>query len=109
MSARPQLRRGAWIALTILLGLVLVPPIFVEKLDAWDAAQDLLRKDERLIAQCGEDARVNLSRWFYTYKFSGDNAQARFRGRVVSASCNRSLTVGLQRQAGEWKVSDLSL
>ena len=109
MSARSQLRRGAWIALAIVLGLVFIPPMFVEKLDAWDAAKSLLRNDQRLIAQCGEDVRVDLSRWFYTYKFSGDNAQARFRGRVVSASCDRRLTVGLLRQAGEWRVSDLSL
>ena len=109
MSARSKFRRGAWIALAIVLGLVFIPPMFADKLDAWDAAKSLLRTDQRLVAQCGGDARVDLSRWFYTYKFSGDNAQARFRGRVVSATCDRSLTVGLQRQSGEWKVSELSL
>ena len=96
-------------ALAVVLGLVFIPPIFVEKLDAWDAAKNLLRNDQRLIAQCGDDAHVDLSRWFYTYKFSGDNVQARFRGSVVSASCDRRLTVGLQRREGEWKLTDLAL
>lgn len=109
MSTRSLLHRGAWIALAIVLGLVFIPPIFAEKLDAWVAANTLLRADQRLIAQCGGDAHVDLSRWFYTYKFSGDSAQARFRGRVVSALCDRRLTVELKRQAGEWAVSDLSL
>lgn len=108
MSTRSKLKQGAWIALAIVLGLTLVPPIFAEQLDAWDAAKALLRTDRTVVAYCGADARVELSRWFYTYKFSGDSAQARFRGRVVSTTCDRRLTVELRQQAGEWRVSDLS-
>jgi hypothetical protein len=108
MSTRSKLQQGAWIALVIALGLTLIPPLVVDKLDVWDAAKGLLRTDQRLITQCGRDARVELSRWFYTYKFSGDNAQARFRGRVTSASCDQRLAVVLQRQGGQWRVSDLS-
>lgn len=98
-----------WIALLILAALILVPPLFAEKLDAWDAAKLLLPKEPRLIDQCGPDSRVELSRWFYTYRFSGESAQAKFRGRVLSASCDRRLTVELQRQTGTWKLSGLSL
>jgi hypothetical protein len=109
MSTRIKLRQGASIALAIVLGLTFIPPLIADKLDAWDAAKALLRADQRVVATCGAEARIDLSRWFYTYKFSGDSAQARFRGRVVSASCDRRLTVELNRQAGEWKVSDVSL
>lgn len=104
-----RLRQGAWIALAVVVALLLIPPMLAEKLDAWDAATGLLDKDPRLIAQCGDDVRVDLSPWFYTYKFSGDYAQARFRGRALSNSCDRSLTVEVQRTAGKWQVVNLSL
>ena len=109
MNIRSKLQQGAWIALAIVLGLIFVPPMFAEKLDGWDAAKALLRADQRVVASCGPEARIELSRWFYTYKVSGDSAQARFRGRMVSASCDRNLTVELQRRAGVWTVSYLSL
>lgn len=108
MNVRVRLRQGASVALLVSAGLVFIPPLFADKLEA-DAANTLLPTDQRLTAQCGADSRVELSRWFYTYQFSGESAQARFRGRVVSPSCDRRFTVGLRRQANGWKVSDLSL
>jgi|GEM_PF-6007121 len=109
MSTGSRLRSGAWVAVATILGLVFIPPMFAEKLDAWDAAKTLLHADQRLKSVCGDDARVELSRWFYTYKFSGDDAQARFRGRVVGVSCDRPFTVGLNRESGKWKLAELSL
>lgn len=80
-----------------------LPPLFAGRLEAWDLARQSLSADTRVIEQCGIDARVELSRWFYTYRFSGENAYAKFRGQVKSATCDRKLTVELRRQAGVWK------
>jgi hypothetical protein len=108
MSIQFDLKKGAWIALVILISLVFVPPMFADKLEAWDAAKNLVRVDPRMIARCGVEPRVELSRWFYTYKFSGDSAQARFRGRLVASSCDLRFTVAVHLERGVWVLHDLS-
>lgn len=109
MTARNRFRGGAWWAVAITAALVFAPPLLAHKLDAWDAAKELLPAEPALVAECGRAARVDLSRWFYTYKFSGENARAKFRGRVASATCDRSFTVELKRSSGEWAVTKLAM
>jgi hypothetical protein len=75
-----------WIALLVIAALILLPPLFAERLEAWGAAKQLLPKDPRIAEQCGADAQIELSRWFYTYRFSGESGYAKFRGRVKSAT-----------------------
>lgn len=102
-----MLRQGGWSAVVIAAALVLVPPLFAENLEGWEAAKRLLPAEPALVGQCGTDARIVLSKWFYTYKVSGDNAQAKFRGRVRGPTCDRSFSVELKGDAGDWKVTQL--
>jgi len=109
MSTLARWRQGAWTAFAVVLGLVFIPPMVADKLDGWDAATNLLAKNQQLIETCGADVRVDLSRWFYTYRFSGENAQARFSGQAMSKTCHLRFAVHLRREDGEWKVTELSL
>lgn len=101
-------RRGAWAALGVLLSLIFVPPIFADRLDAWEAANALVSADKRIIAKCGAEPRVELSRWFYTYRFSGEFAEARYRGRLVGAMCDLRFNATVRRETGSWAIHDLS-
>lgn len=109
MIMKTRFREGAWFAAAIAAALVFIPPLFAHKLDGWNAAKELLPAEQALVAACGKEMRVDLSRWFYTYQFSGDNAEAKFRGRVTSPSCDRGFTVELRSRSDAWKVTKLSM
>ncbi|WP_230181206.1 hypothetical protein [Aquabacterium sp. CECT 9606] len=104
MKTSSRLRNGMGTALLILAALIFLPPLVVDKLDAWHEAPSLLAENSRLIEQCGLGVRVDLSRWFYTYRFSGSNAYAKFRATAISSVCNKSLIVELKKQGNVWQL-----
>src|SRR5688572_14861800 len=107
MSLTTRLKRGVLWGGAISALLILVPPLFVDNLDAWEAALVLLTDEKRIGAVCGPDSKVSLSRWFYTYHFSGGSAHARFNGVVSSPMCEKSFTVQLQNNNQRWEINDI--
>lgn len=92
---KKNLRFGVIASVVIISGLILIPPFFADKTDAWDAAVSLLPKEQSLIKLCGNDFEIKLSRWFYTFKVSGDETQATYYGLAISNSCNVKFEVKL--------------
>lgn len=110
MTALSQrLRRGSLYALIVIGVLILLPPLFAHKLDAWEAAGRLVPLHSQVVEQCGTDAKIVLSRWLYSYRFSGDNAYAKFRGHIATSSCDRSFAVELERRNEQWTISRLEM
>lgn len=96
-------------AAAVIIFLVFAPPVIAPWLPAWEAAHELAAKDGRLRGACGEPSTLKISRWFYTYRFSGDVEHAVFRGSVNRGECERSFRVRIDRSGGPWRVSGLEI
>lgn len=94
-------------AVFIVLSIVLLPPLLVGFLPVWAEAKTLVAQDKRLTELCKAPTSVELSRWLYSYKFSGESANAAFNGQVISAGCHKSFQVKLKRNALAWEISDV--
>jgi len=110
MKLGKRLRQGLVWGAIVAVALVVLPPLFANHLDAWSVAPGLAESDPRLITRCGPDAKVQLSRWFYSYGMSGDHTSAAFRGTVASATCRGDVKVSLERRSAEdWVLTALTV
>jgi hypothetical protein len=94
-------------ALFVTLSLVFLPPLLVGFLPVWVEARNLTIQDKRLVELCKAPANIELSRWLYSYKFSGESASAAFNGQVTSADCNKSFHVKLKKNALVWEITEI--
>jgi hypothetical protein len=97
-----------WASLVV-LSLVFLPPLLVGLLPVWADAQNLVAQDKRLIGLCKAPTNVELSRWLYSYKFSGESANAAFNGQVNGAECHNNFHVKLQKNALAWEITEISV
>jgi hypothetical protein len=108
MNFRGRLKYGLITGGIITFALVFLPPLFAHRLEAWVAAERLLPIEPKLVSVCGSDVKINLSRWFYTYRFSGEDADARFNGMVHSKTCEKDFVVQLKRNNHRWEINNIS-
>lgn len=97
-----------WAAL-VALALVFLPPLLVGFLPVWAEAKNLAERDKRLQEVCGPPATVSLSRWFYTYRFSGESGSAAFNGEIEGEKCQRQIRIALKKIDSTWQVSDIKI
>ena len=109
MIEKLNAKNGFYISIFVLLALIFLPPVFVSSFEVWEIAHTLSSKNQDIVRACGKENQVNLSRWFYSYKFSGETASAKFRGTVKSKQCKRKFSVELRMDRGSWVVSNLVL
>lgn len=105
--SRKQIFNGFHWAVAVVFLLLFVPPLIAPWLPVWDAAQSLAAKDARVVTACGKPGSVVLSRWFYTYRFSGEFEHAVFRGSVQQGDCERRFCLKMDRTSGPWRVSEV--
>lgn len=106
ISKKAALSGVRW-ALFIALALVFLPPLLLGFLPVWPDAKDLSANDKRLLDMCKSPANVELSRWFYTYKFSGESGDAVFSGQVVGVDCEKRFRVRLKKKASVWAIDQI--
>ena len=94
-------------ALLIALSLIFLPPLLVGFLPVWEEAKNLTIQNKRLIELCKAPANVELSRWLYSYKFSGKFANASFNGQVTSTDCNKNFHVKLKKNTLVWEITEI--
>ena len=104
-----QVKLGASVACGVFLGLILIPPVIAPFLDEWQVAVSELPTRNEIIAACGNDSRVQLSRWRYSFRVTGAKGRAHFNGKVSSPRCNRSFVVELERANYVWRIASVKL
>lgn len=111
MSSKKRIsaRFGARWAILVTVLLLAVPPIVASWLPSCDATLAELRSSPELISRCGPESRIELSRWFYTYKFVGSSSNARYRGAANGKGCNVSFVMKMQGESGDWRIQSLIL
>lgn len=109
LSFNQRLRGGLWVSSVVIACLVFIPPLVADQISIWRDAPAMVAADPRTIERCGAGARVELSRWFYTYKFSGEWSQARFTGSMASGLCKQRFYVVPSRDGGAWQIDQLAI
>lgn len=110
MKIKPkQIYNGIQWAVAVVFLLLFVPPLIAPWLPVWDAAYSLVEKDARVVTACGKPGSVTLSRWFYTYRFSGEFEHAVFRGNVQQGDCERNFRLEMDRTDGSWRISKIEI
>lgn len=102
-----NVKYGFFISLVVITLLIFVPPVIVIQTKLWGAVNEFSRTDVSLVGVCGPSAVIEVSPWFYTYKFSGQNHLAEFRGSIASAACKRSFRIRLRNTGADWFVSSV--
>jgi hypothetical protein len=105
---KPNWRLGVCVACIVIVGLIVIPPLIAPHLDEWEAAASGLPATREVQLACGNNATIELSRWFYSFKVSGANGYAKFRGRASSAICNRSFVVEQERRNYTWRIDKVT-
>ena len=95
-------------AIAVTLLLIFVPPVVITWLPVWAEVNYLAAHDLKLTHGCEGETKIILSRWFYTYKISGEYEYASFRGRVEGAGCERHFRIQVNRSGQDWRISRLS-
>ena len=96
-------------AVFVTAALLFVPPVVVSWLPVWSDANDIASQDERLKIVCGENGKISLSRWLYTYKVSGDYETASFGGSVSNTGCSKMFRIDIESKGGAWKITKLKI
>lgn len=105
--AKKQVISGIKWAVFVTASLIFLPPLLVGFLPVWVDAKTLVSQDSRVTALCKAPATMELSRWLYSYKFSGESADASFNGVVAGADCNKKFQVRLKKKAEIWVITDI--
>lgn len=101
------IRNGVQWAVFVIFLLLFVPPIVVSWLPVWSTAQSLAMNDSNISIACGKPGKVTLSRWFYTYRFSGEFEHAVFRGSVQEGDCERRFRLRLDKAGTSWRITNI--
>ncbi|MDM0122590.1 hypothetical protein [Variovorax arabinosiphilus] len=93
----------------IAVALLFLPPLLIGFLPVWEHAKKLAQSNEQLRGVCPSHASIKLSRWFYTYKFSGESAESAFNGTVANRDCSRKFNIRFKKTDEIWAIDRITI